>query len=79
MEEDTSSMNNELMDNTKYTPSSSKSEITDFKVCKSCDKSFDECKILKHITHASCGGKIHERGNKYVEKACKGKINKEKT
>ena len=41
------------MENTKNIASSSKSESSD-KVCKSCKKVFDECRILKHITHGSC-------------------------
>ena len=78
MEEDTSSMNNELMNNTKYIPSSSKSEITDVKVCKSCDKSFDECKILKHITHASCGEKYTKEEINMLRKLAKERSTRKK-
>ena len=78
MEEDTSSMNNDLMNNTKYIPSSSKSEITDVKVCKSCDKSFDECKILKHITHASCGEKYTKEEINMLRKLAKERSTRKK-
>jgi len=41
------------MDNKKGIPSSSKVVNTD-EVCKSCNKTFDKTRILKHIIHGSC-------------------------
>ena len=42
------------MDNTQSIASSSKVEKNTDEVCKSCNKIFDESRILKHIIHGSC-------------------------